>query len=313
MTPACGDPRRRRLGAALGIVLLGLAACSRSGPKTSPAGLPSAGQSSAPRSTTRCAASPHTCGFPDATNTGVRAGIALTPSDGVKASRDGQVISNLRINGCIEVVASNVTIENDEVIGDAPDSFCINIANGVSNTLIEDTTIHGTNSTNNSIEYGIRDEGIRTRVLRTNLYWCTECIAGSSTDVEDSYVHDLATLSGAHYEGIYDGGGAGLTLIHNTVFNEQEQTAAIYLHPDDGTALSHVTISNNLLAGGGYTIYGGADASKPSSDIVVTDNLFSVAFYAACGRYGTLDEWTAADNTWSGNRWADGPNAGAAI
>jgi hypothetical protein len=250
------------------------------------------------------------CGFPDATNTGYSG--TLSASSVSTISTAGTTIANATL-GCLNINASNVTIKNSLIVGSTPDSFCINIANGVSNTLIEDTTIHGTNSTNNSIEYGIRDYGNNTEVLRANMYWCTECITGSGTDVEDTYIHDLGTINGAHYEDFYIGDANGLTINHSTIFNQQGQTAAIYMSPDFG-AITHVTITNNLLAGGGYTVYGGGEkSSSPSSNVVVTGNLFSTMLFPAGGQYGTLDNWSSANNTWSGNRWTDGPNAGKTI
>jgi hypothetical protein len=235
----------------------------------------------------------------------------LKVSGSINANQAGQVIQGLKINGCIDVTASNVTIKDDEIIGNDPESFCVNIANGVSNTLIEDTTIHGQDAGGNAVEYAVRDMGNNTHLLRVNLYWCTECLAGTSTSIKDSYVHDLANVSSAHYEDIYDGGGSGLSVVHNTLYNAHGQTAAIYMSPDSGEALTNITINNNLLGGGGYTVYGGMGPGPNPSRVAVTDNLFTTIYYAAAGQYGEVDYWMNSGNTWSSNMYTDGVHAGA--
>ena len=61
---------------------------------------------------TDCVASPHACGFPDATNTGANC-AGLAPSGPVTVTRDGAVVEGKNIAGSITVQASDVTIRND--------------------------------------------------------------------------------------------------------------------------------------------------------------------------------------------------------
>jgi hypothetical protein len=61
---------------------------------------------------TDCVASPHACGFPDATNTGANC-AGLAPSGPVTVTRDGAVVEGRNITGSITVQASDVTIRND--------------------------------------------------------------------------------------------------------------------------------------------------------------------------------------------------------
>jgi hypothetical protein len=277
-------------------------ALSPSSLPSSPAPLPTV------TATTACAADPHSCGFPDATNTGYK-GVLTGASRRTKITTAGSTIANTTL-GCLYITASNVTLTNDLVVGSSPTSFCVRIKRGVSNTVIKDTTIHGTDAATNSIEYAIFDEGRNTRIVRDNLYWCTECIAGSSFDVEDSYIHDLGTITGAHYEDFYIGDANGLVIKHTTAFNQHNQTAAIYMSPDVGD-ITNVTIEGNLLGGGGFTLYGGGeDPSKPSSHVVVTNNLFSTRLFPDGGEFGMVTGWSPAGNVWTGNVIADGPRAG---
>ena len=78
--------------------------------------------------------------------------------------------------------------------------------------------------------------------------------------VTDSYIHDLANPPNAHVDGFQCNAKCGVTLRHNTILNEWPQTAAIALFGDFGTPVNSV-IDDNLLAGGGYAVYGGTSAS----------------------------------------------------
>ena len=48
------------------------------------------------------------CGYPSASNTGVKDASLLKPSGSIYATKDGQVIENLDIHGDINVTAANV-------------------------------------------------------------------------------------------------------------------------------------------------------------------------------------------------------------
>jgi hypothetical protein len=70
------------------------------------------------------------------------------------------------------------------------------------------------------------------------------------------------------------------------VFNSQPQTDAISLFQDFGTQTNRV-IDNNLVAGGGYTIYGGANpGGAQTSNIRITNNRFSRIYFPRGGYYG---------------------------
>src|ERR1700754_4603683 len=62
-----------------------------------------------------CFAKPSSCGYPDATNTGVPAGTSLTPSSSRTITTNGTVINGLEITGTVTVAADNVTIKNSKI------------------------------------------------------------------------------------------------------------------------------------------------------------------------------------------------------
>ena len=77
-----------------------------------------------------CMPKPSACGFPDATNTGVTPGTALTPASGVVTlNQAGQVYENRQVNGSIIVTAPNVTIRNVRLVVTDP-YYGISVKNG---------------------------------------------------------------------------------------------------------------------------------------------------------------------------------------
>ena len=93
-----------------------------------------------------------------------------------------------------------------------------------------------------------------------------------------------------------------MTLDHNTLLTAHNQTAAIYLSTDFGP-LGTVKVTDNLLAGGSYTLYGGGHRLRrflrdrdrqPVLPTVLPDG----------GYYGPV-AYMPSSYTWSGNLWDD--------
>jgi hypothetical protein len=81
------------------------------------------------------------------------------------------------------------------------------------------------------------------------------------------------------------------------------------------TATTNVTVTGNLLAGGGFTVYGpqGRPGAGPSKNVVVTGNEFSARFFPNGGYFGAVSYWeNGIGNRWSNNTWADGNRRGTA-
>ena len=259
---------------------------------------------SAPSSQRNCATAPGDCGYPDATNTGVQPGVSLNRSGCVTARGTGQVVENLVIDGCtIAVEAENVTIRNVKLTHTSVDMWGIIIREGAS-ARIENVEIAGRDKSTGSIQYAILSQTEKpVTVDRANIHRCHNCIQGEFLTVTNSYIHSMADPPGAHVDGILCTGPCGLTLRHNTVLNEHGQTSAIALFPDFGTPRDSI-IDNNLLAGGGYTVYAGED---DATGIKVTNNRFSRLYYPKGGYWGPGADYAnnGTGNVWSGNIWDD--------
>ncbi|GLR97788.1 MULTISPECIES: right-handed parallel beta-helix repeat-containing protein [Bradyrhizobium] len=187
-------------------------------------------------------------GFPNATNTGVPPGTTLKESDGFVISSSGAVIEGLDIRGGVVIDAPNVTLRNCRITYDGV--YVVLIKGGISGTVIQNCEIDNLGSGGQCIA----GQG---SFLRNNIRNCADGIAvgGNDTVIEGNYIHDMRGTPASHFDGIQaDGNFSHLTIRHNTIINENIQTSAIMVDNYAGP-INDVLIENNLLIGGGYTVY----------------------------------------------------------
>ena len=274
-----------------------------------------------------CARIPHRCGFPDATNTGARDPTQLKKVPEQVRSGPGwhydargfvvvngarAVVSGLSISCGIAVTASGVTIRDVQVVTGGQNSVGISLihADGVT---IEDSTITGLNTGSGRIYAGIKDvygDTTRTRILDNNISQASTGVQIYQGLVEGNYIHHPGMIPTDHVNGVTTNGDTRPLMIrHNTIFNSFVQTDAIGLFQDFGV-VANVTIDDNLLSGGGYSIYGGEGRKGEPSNIVVINNRISSNFFNHGGYWGpatAFDAGTSGD-IWEHNVW-DGTDA----
>ncbi len=265
-------------------------------------------------SQTNCIKVPSACGYPDSTNTGVPAGTTLkSQTNNITVTTPGTTIKDVALEGSISVEANNTTIEDTDVTvngtqtcGESCGGRGIWIKPGVTGTLIQNVACHGgALSGVNVTQYCVMSNDSATTIKQLYAYNCTECLAGPM-NLSNSFINESnATIPQEHYEDIYYGGGAGPLIVnHNTMLNQQGQTAVVFASVDFGNQTT-LTITNNLMAGGGYTIYGGGSGSggKVVGPVTITGNRFSREFYPNGGSYGVAAYMNEAVTSWSGNVW----------
>ena len=218
--------------------------------------------------------------------------------------------------GDLLINASNVTVSNFKI--DSGYVAFQNYANGTSNAgltgiTLTDFEMDGHKTVDPTIS---AISGSNITVERANVHGYGRVMAFWGNDtIADSYGWDLFEGNGSHNEDVLTNGASNITIRHNNFQNSLTQTSAISLFADFGP-VQNVTVDDNLLNGGGYTLYGGSTAGKPytsqTSGIVVTNNHFGRMFYANCGTFGPMTDFntSAPGNKWSGNVWDD---TGAAI
>jgi hypothetical protein len=265
-------------------------------------------------SQTNCIKVPSACGYPDSTNTGVPAGTTLkSQTNDITVTTPGTTIKDVALEGSISVEANNTTIEDTDVTvngtqtcGESCGGRGIWIKPGVTGTVIQNVACHGgALSGSNVTQYCIMSNDSATTIKQLYAYNCTECLAGPM-NLSNSFINESgATIPQEHYEDIYYGGGGGPLIVnHNTMLNQQGQTAVVFASVDFGNQTT-LTITNNLMAGGGYMIYGGGSGSggKVVGPVTITGNRFSREFYPNGGYYGVASYMNEAVTAWSGNVW----------
>lgn len=244
--------------------------------------------------------------YPEASCTGVPAGVTLTTVNGdMNITTAGAVIEGKDIRGCVSVNAKNVIIRKSKITcsGTAIHN-CTNdneshpACNGAG-LLVEDADI--------SCNSQIGGTGITTRTYtarRVNVHHCDNVVWVEENNlVEDSYIHDPICYNkrlDPHTDGIQiPAGGSNITIRHNTIYGNYEMcdededgdleqsfgNSAI----TTGSGLSNLLITNNLLAGGGYTLRCAEDGA-PSTNYRVIDNHFSTIFTPKVGGFGPWND-----------------------
>jgi Right handed beta helix region len=271
---------------------------------------------------TNCAWVPSACGYPDATNTGVPAAMTLKSvpnqvSKGtgwyydsrgfVEVNGNGAVLSGLYIPHNLDISASNVTIKNVQVVNSGLSSFGISLRH-TSNVTIENSTITGVDGSAGRLMVGVKDvygDSTGTVVQANNIMYTSTGVQLSAGLIQDNYIHAMGLIPGDHVNGTTSNGGTTqLTIQHNTIFNQLNQCDAISLFQDFGPQGNRL-ITNNLLAGGGYTIYAdGKIGAPPPYNITITNNRISPMYFPKGGYYGPLAYYTSGyGNSWTGNTW----------
>jgi hypothetical protein len=266
------------------------------------------------RTVTQTPTLPPLAGFPDASNTGPTT-TSFRKIRGGEIKEHGAVFDGVEVTDSFDVYANNVTFRNCRII--TKGYWAIKLRPGFSNLTVENCEI--ASNRKDKLDIGVWNGGNGQMTVRRNDIHSTSnaAIMATSGLIEDNYIHDMWQAEpGDHTDGIQTNGNSGpnkLVINHNTVLNPEQQTSAIILSAVFGP-IHDVTVTGNLLAGGGYCIYGGAKHNgHPYSpyNVVIKGNVFSKRLYGKCGYYGPMAyfDTTARGNVWSDNRWEDGSRA----
>jgi hypothetical protein len=285
-----------------------------------------------------CFKSPGSCGFPDPSsgNVGPSNSCASNPQvDSITTSRDGQTIANTTFTGQIVVQNNNVTINNVCVLSNgqsAPGSVGISILNG-RNTVIQNSTIAGLDQVSRSLDWAVANTSGDPATLSHDLIVnCGECIHNGPWTINDTYANaNGMQASNEHIETIYCDAGNGYTdaisANHDTLLAPNQPgnvspVAVVFCNTANGgggACSNQISITNSLLAGGGYVLYTcGNSSSAGSSAFTFTGNRIARCTSRACpdssgywpnGGENGVDSGTycppMARQIWSNNVWDD--------
>jgi len=270
-----------------------------------------------------CAYAPSSCGYPDATNTGVKPGVSLAEVPSQVSSGPGwhwdtrgwivvdgadAVLENIQTTSGMDVTGSNVTIRNVKITASG-ESWAIGLKH-TKNVTIQDVDIASTPGQSRLI-VGIKDvygDATGTQVLRTDISGISTGIQTHEGLIQDNYIHDFGYLPGDHTNGTTSNGSTvPLTIRHNTIFNQFDQADAISLFQDFGLEANRL-IDNNLVAGGSYSIYAGQNRGAATVyNIKVTNNRVARIYFSTGGTFGPVAAYNedAPDAQFTGNVWDD--------
>jgi hypothetical protein len=233
------------------------------------------------------------------------------------------VIENKDVTGQITVAAPNVTIRNVRVTATASGSGSAAISGNQPGLKVINTTVRGKGPGASTVEAAIRDYAGLT-VEGSNLTLCNECVQGWPLTMKNTYSKVSSIYPGAHAENIYICSGT-VNVDHSTLLNEQGQTATVFGDTICGGKNTY-TVTNSLLAGGGYVFYPQANGSGSGGTTTITGNRIarcltasttssdghhlcksggdSSGYFPGGGGYGVGSYFSGA-LTWSGNVWDD--------
>ncbi|HET9051068.1 MAG TPA: hypothetical protein VFO60_05155 [Candidatus Dormibacteraeota bacterium] len=294
----------------------------------------STGAAPPPASTTGCLARPSACGYPDATTTGVPAGVTLTPFTcpwalewgACPVRTNNYVFQNMDDNGIgFDVYATGVVFKN-MAIHDTPDgTLGIAFHDGASGVVTHssisnvDKAVWGSNWTADHLNiWGTRG----TAAVETNCDGSSACpLSTQRTTLSDSFIHTFACPVGQHCSGFRTFFNfANITATHNTILtdntiaNAGPYDAVNLTNENNAGPVTNWTIVNNLMDGGSWTVYLLQCHDEPgctatSSGVTLQGNRLGVPEYgpilsdipnAAFSCSGNVYDATGNPVTWQG-------------
>ena len=245
------------------------------------------------------------CGWAGAGNTGYPDGqvFSKTVTGGLTVTVDGTVIDGYRISGGVTVKAKNVVIRNSWITnsaGGVNGTGVVKILNGASAT-VDHNLLDGQNATHACLWHEgasmVATANECTGVNDGIFSWASTVGVDGTGDnftIADNWLHNFTTLAAnGHVDGFQTEGAKNGVIRHNTFDVAQDQTSAIAIWNTRKSA-SNIAVSNNLIQGGGFSIYAeDLDPSETSpaggytvTTITFTNNRFSNSRYACVGNFG---------------------------
>jgi hypothetical protein len=231
-----------------------------------------------------CLARPSACGYPDETNTGVQAGVKLTPSGAIVVKTAGTVIANMDVTGSVTINAPNVTIRNTRItnVGAGASVIAGVRINPGGNVTIENSEIDGGKA---SLAIGPADFTLKAVEIKGG----SDAVRADGTvAIYDSYIHGLNRKPDSHNDIIQTLHCSSVTVRHNTLIafsgtpgswpKSGDPMNAVYMFGNTSGDIQNVLVENNLVNGGNYTFnfnWTSIDAGKHhASNVRIVNNRF---------------------------------------
>jgi hypothetical protein len=248
---------------------------------------------------------------PNASNTGVPAGTALTVYEGdMKITTPGTVINAMDIRGNVTVQAANVTIQNTIIRGKQAATGTALIYAGstaVSNLQVKNTELAPSFPT--ASMNGIY--GSHFTLSRVNIHHVVDSvhIFGGVVTVQDSYLHDNLHYTNdpnwnggpSHDDSFQIQSGANVNILRNTIYGGFNSVVQV---TQAQGLVSNLTFANNFATGGGCTLNIAQNGPNPAAiqGTVLKNNVFGTSRFNC---QTIVDKATAPNVTWTNNIRSD--------
>ena len=216
----------------------------------------------------------------DPADTGVPDGTVLRSSGPLVLTRDGEVVEGLDVDGCVRVIADDVTIRDTRIRCDTPGPLVVEVADGADGFVLERSEVDGA---------GVVDIGVgwsRFTLRQVDIHHVNDGARfGHQVLVEHSWIHDMTRIGDLHPDGLQTTSGSATTIRGNHIDPRNDvsgswNNAAIMLGSETGTRRVHdVIIEDNFLAGGQFALNVRGDIS--ADGVIVRDNVFGDSRYGA--------------------------------
>ncbi len=231
-----------------------------------------------------CFADPEGCGYPGPGTAGVANCSSLAKSSSGLTVTKSETIENTDITGYVTIDASKVTMKHDCVVingGENYDATAVGLAQGADDFTITESTIAGTNRSSGSVGEGLRNNYNNPGAVATDdrlEYVGTPFHQGWT--VENTYAisngEEHAAEAGVEHQEDWWISDSTILANHDTLLNPSKQTAVVFAQGGSSSCSNKETITNSLLAGGGYMLYFCAHTSNAgSSSIDIKDDRFA--------------------------------------
>lgn len=300
---ACGPGSTADVGGGEGAPDAGLPDAGGSpDPGTSPDGgpTPDAGEDPLPVGDlpAGCEAPPAVEGFPTPESTGVPAGVTLTEGGPLAITEDGFVLEGRDLAGTVVVEADDVVIRNTRITSNGA---AVVLQTGATRLTLENVSVVGEGIDHPSAAITVRGGEITVRKLLLAGYAEGLFLDGGSGRIEASLFLCLPDIEGGDTIEVWAGHDL---VIRNNRFDRRGGNSNIKFPVDVRAPGRDARIEGNLLAGGGWSVYGGYEPGDPAvtwSNVVITGNRFSVRHHEKSGYWGPI-AFAQGDLT-TGNVW----------
>ena len=219
----------------------------------------------------------------DPAATGVPDGVVLEDSGPLRITEDGAVVDGLDVDGCVTVLADDVTIRNTRIrCDDAGKKLVVTVGDRAENLVIENSEIDG----RGKLQVGVG--WTRYTLREVDVHGVADGARfGHGVTIEDSWVHDMARIGTLHSDALQTTSASDVVIRGNVLDptrteDDDLNNAGLMLGSETGSKqVRDVLVEHNLLDGGNYALNVRGDID--AEDVVIRDNVFGEG-----SRYGAV-------------------------